>query len=36
MTPEEELDFLRDQAQAIKRQLEQIEARMRELEAKEK
>ena len=36
MTPEQELDFLRNQAQAAKEQLEQIEARMRELETKEK
>lgn len=36
MTPEQELDFLRNQAQTIKRQLEQIEVRMRELETKEK
>ena len=34
MTPEQELDFLRNQAQAMKGQLEQIEARMRELETK--
>ncbi len=36
MTPEQELDFLKSQAEAAKGQLEQIEARMRELEAKEK
>ena len=36
MTKEQELDFLRNQAQAVKGQLEQIEARMRELETKEK
>jgi len=36
MTPAQELDFLRDQAQIAKGQLEQIEARMRELEVKEK
>ena len=35
MTPEQEFDFLRNQAQAMKGQLEQIEARMRELETKE-
>lgn len=35
MTREEELDFLRDQAQAIKDQLDQIETRMRELESQE-
>ena len=32
MTPQQELDFLRSQAQTVKGQLEQIEARMRELE----
>jgi hypothetical protein len=32
MTREQELDFLRTQAEAIKGQLEQIDARMRELE----
>jgi len=36
MTKEQELEFLRNQAQAVKGQLEQIEARMRELETKEK
>jgi len=35
MTPEQEFDFLKNQAQAMKGQLEQIEARMRELETKE-
>ena len=35
MTKEEELDFLRGQADAIKGQLEKIEARMREMEAEE-
>jgi hypothetical protein len=35
MTKEEELDFLRGQAEAIKGQLAQIEARMREMEAEE-
>ena len=35
MTREEELDFLRDQAQAIKDQLDQIETRMQELGSKE-
>jgi hypothetical protein len=35
MTKEEELDFLRDQAEAIKGQLEQIEARMRDMETEE-
>jgi hypothetical protein len=34
-TKEEELNFLRGQAEAIKEQLEQIEARMREMEAEE-
>jgi hypothetical protein len=36
MTPAQELDFLRNQAQVAKGQLEQIEARIRELEVKEK
>ncbi len=36
MTKEQELEFLRNQAQAVKGQLEQIAARMRELETKEK
>jgi len=36
MTREQELDFLKNQANAMKSQLEQIEARMRELEIKEK
>ena len=35
MSPDQELDFLKNQAEAIKDQLEQIEARMRDLEAKE-
>ena len=35
MTPEQELDFLKNQAQAIKEQLEQIETGMRDLESKE-
>ena len=34
MTPEQELDFLKNQADAVKSQLEQIESRMHELEAK--
>lgn len=34
MTPEQELDLLKNQAQTIKSQLEQIESRMRELETK--
>jgi hypothetical protein len=33
MTQEQELDFLRSQAEAIKGQLEQIDARIRDLEA---
>jgi len=32
MSREEELEYLRDQAEAIKNQLEQIDSRMRELE----
>jgi len=32
-TPEQELDFLRSQAEGIKGQLEQIETRMRDLES---
>ena len=36
MTPEQELDFLKNQADTVKSQLEQIEARMRDLETKEK
>ncbi len=36
MAPAQELDFLRNQAQIAKGQLEQIEARIRELEVKEK
>jgi prefoldin subunit 5 len=35
MSREEELNYLRDQAEAIKGQLEEIESRMRDLEAKE-
>ena len=35
MSREEELGFLRDQAQAVKEQLDQIEARMRELDKQE-
>ena len=34
MTPEQELDFLKTQAEAVKGQLEQIEARMRDLETR--
>ena len=33
VTPEQELDFLKNQAEAIKGQLEQIETRMRDLES---
>ena len=33
MTPEQELDFLKNQAEAIKGQLEQIEVRMQDLES---
>jgi len=33
MTPEEELDFLKSQAEAIKGQLEQIENRVRDMES---
>ena len=36
VTPEQELDFLRNQAQTMKGQLEQIESRMHELETKGK
>ena len=35
MTKEQELDFLRSEAQAVKGQLEEIEARISELEAEE-
>jgi hypothetical protein len=35
MTGEDELDYLRNQAEAVKEQLEQIESRMRDLEAEE-
>ena len=35
MSREQELDFLRDQAQNIKSQLEQIDARIKELEPEE-
>jgi len=35
MTREQELDFLRDQAEAIKGQLEQIDARIKELGTEE-
>ncbi len=32
MTPEQEIDFLRNQAQMLKQQLDQIDSRIRELE----
>jgi len=35
MTREQELDFLKEEANAVKGQLEQIEARMRDLESEE-
>ena len=35
MTREEELGYLKEQAEAIKTQLEQVDSRMRDLEAKE-
>lgn len=35
MTPEQELDFLKSQAEAIKEQLEQMESRMRDLETED-
>jgi len=35
MTPEQELDFLKNQAETVKGQLEQIEARMRDMESEE-
>jgi hypothetical protein len=35
MTPEQELHFLQSQAEAIKEQLEQMESRMRDLEAED-
>jgi hypothetical protein len=36
MTPEEELGQLRNQAEAVKEQLDQIESRMRDLESEQK
>jgi hypothetical protein len=33
MTPEQELDFLKNQTQAIREQLEQIEAKVHDLES---
>jgi hypothetical protein len=35
MTREQELDFLRSQAEAIKEQLEQVDARIKELETEQ-
>ncbi len=35
MTKEQELDFLKSEAQAVKEQLEEIETRISELEAEE-
>ena len=35
MAREDDLDYLRNQAEAVKEQLEQIESRMRDLEAEE-
>jgi hypothetical protein len=35
MSKEEELSYLKDQAEAVKSQLDEIESRMRDLEAKE-
>jgi hypothetical protein len=35
MSQEQELDFLRNQAEAIKSQLDQIESRMRDLETED-
>jgi hypothetical protein len=36
MTREEDLNYMKDQAEAIKRQLEEIESRMRDLESEPK
>jgi hypothetical protein len=36
MTPEQELDSLKNQAQVIRGQLEHIESRIRDLEVKER
>jgi hypothetical protein len=36
MSKEEELGYLRDQAEAVKEQLEQIDSRMRDLEGEQK
>lgn len=35
MTPEQELGFLKEEASVVKRQLEEIESRMRDLESRE-
>jgi hypothetical protein len=35
MTEEEELDYLKNQAEVIKRQLGEIESRMRDMEAED-
>ena len=35
MTQEQELDFLRDQAKVVKEELEDLEAMIKELEARE-
>ena len=35
MAPEQELDYLKEEANVIRRQLEEIEARIKELETKE-
>jgi hypothetical protein len=35
MSPEQELDFLRNQAEAMREQLEEIESRIRELGSEE-
>jgi len=32
MTEEEELDYLKNQAETVKKQLDQVESRMRDLE----
>jgi hypothetical protein len=36
MTREDELDYLRNQAESIKEQLDQIESRVRDLEGEQK
>jgi len=35
MTREEQLDYLRNQAEAVKQQLDQIESRMRDLKGEQ-